>query len=399
MEASASAAAKEPGRCTEHSKKLAYFCKREKLRVCSKCAILGSHQGHPVVPVAEALSELKELLSVCSEELESKCLKQNLRLEEIDRSVTKTKEEADALQRQVEDDFDALRRFLDAEEKALKEQISAEAQGVLQELSKLKMECSQKVGGLTGLAEPLHSAMQTDNLSEILKVLDISSDGSSCLSGTVNEPIVRFKSEKFLGPLQYKVWKKMFQVIQTVPEDFTFDPLTSHPHLEVSPNRRTVITRREALPVPYADGRFDTCLCVLGNEPISSGKHYWEVVVRNKTKWDLGVAYSSVPRHGDLIYKPSRGIWCLTLRYGSWYEACDENDIELEIQHKPGQIGIYVDYEGGVVLFLDAETMQTLHVFRACFTEQLLPLYSPCIVEEGASTDQQLTIFRLYLHH
>ncbi|XP_072920348.1 tripartite motif-containing protein 72-like isoform X2 [Hemitrygon akajei] len=264
MEASASAATLEAGRCAEHSKKLAYFCKQEKLRVCSKCAILGSHQGHPVVPVAEALSELKDLLSVCSEELESKCLKQNLRLEEIDRSVTKTKEEADALQHQVEDDFDTLRRFLDAEEKALKEQISAEAQGVLQELSKLRMECLQKVGGLSGLAKPLHSAMQIDNLSEILKVLDISSDGSSCSSGTVNEPIVRFKSEKFLGPLQYKVWKKMFQVIQTVPEDFTFDPLTSHPHLEVSPNQRTVITRREALPVPYADGRFDTCLCVLG---------------------------------------------------------------------------------------------------------------------------------------
>ncbi|XP_051890120.1 tripartite motif-containing protein 12A-like [Pristis pectinata] len=180
MEASiegAGAAAMEVGRCAEHGKKLAYFCKREKLRVCSKCVILGSHQGHTVVPVEEALSELKELLSACSKELESKSLEQSSRLEEIDQNVTTTKEEVEALQRQVGDDFDALRSFLDAEEKALKEQIAAEAQDTLQELSRLKMECLQRVESLRTLAEPLHSALQTDNLSEVLKVLNISSDG------------------------------------------------------------------------------------------------------------------------------------------------------------------------------------------------------------------------------
>ncbi|XP_069780195.1 zinc-binding protein A33-like isoform X2 [Narcine bancroftii] len=319
MEETVDGPSAEAGRCLEHGKRLLYFCKVEKLRVCSKCVIVGSHRGHPVASVEEALSELKELLSACAKELESKSLEHSLRLEEINRNVITT------------------------------------------------------------------------------KVLNISSDGTCFSCGPVNEPIVRFKGEKFHGPLQYKVWKKMFQVIQTVAEPFTFDPLTAHPHLQVSINHRSVTPRHEALPVGYADCRFDTCLCVLGSEPLSSGKHYWEVNVRNKSKWDLGVANISIPRHGDLIYKPNRGIWCLMLRDGCHYEACDDSDIELEIQRKPGRIGIYVDYEGGEILFLDAETMQTLYVFRASFTEQLLPLYSPCIEEKGTPGDQQLTIFKLNL--
>lgn len=395
MEECVDEAVVEAGKCSEHGKKLVYFCKGEKLRVCSKCAIVGSHQGHIVVPVEEALSELKDLLSARSKDLESKSLEQSLRLEEIDRNVTTAKEEIEMLQHQVGDDFAALRNFLDAEEKALMEEMATEAQGTLEELDRLRSECLQRMGSLKRLAEPLNSTLQTDNLREILKVLNTTSDGSDCCE-TMNDPIVRFKGEKFHGPLQYSVWKKMFQVIQTVAEPFTFDPLTAHPHLEVSPNQRSVTPRREALPVAYADGRFDTSLCVLGNEPLSTGQRYWEVSVRNSAKWDLGVAYSSIPRHGDLMYRPSRGIWCLTLREGCIYEACDELDIELHIQRKPSRIGVYVDYEGGVVLFLDAETMQMIHVFRASFTEQLLPLYSPCIMEKS-SNEQRITIFKLIL--
>ncbi|XP_078265803.1 zinc-binding protein A33-like isoform X2 [Rhinoraja longicauda] len=205
------------GKCSEHGKKLVYFCKGEKLRVCSKCAIVGSHQGHSVVPVEEALSELKDLLSARSKDLESKSLEQSLRLEEIDRNVTTAKEEIEMLRHQVGDDFAALRSFLEAEEKALMEEMATEAQGTLEELDRLKSECLQRMESLKRLAEPLNSTLQTDNLREILKVLNIDgahSDGSNCCE-TMNDPIVRFKGEKYHGPLQYKVWKKMFQVIQT----------------------------------------------------------------------------------------------------------------------------------------------------------------------------------------
>uniref|UniRef100_UPI00398E70E4 zinc-binding protein A33-like n=1 Tax=Pristiophorus japonicus TaxID=55135 RepID=UPI00398E70E4 len=383
----------EVGRCAEHGKKLVYFCRVEKLRVCSKCAIVGSHRGHTVVAVEEALRELKELLSARSVKLGAESSEQALRLEEIEQNTTTAKEEAEALQRQVQDDFSALRNVLDSEEKALRESIAAEAQHALQELGRLKAECLRRAEHLRTLVDPLHVALNSTDLSDILKVLHISSDGPSCPCETVNDPIVRFEAEKFYGPLQYRVWKKMFQVIQTVPEAYTLDPSTSHPHLEISMNRRSVIPCREALQVAYTDGRFSSCLCVLGAEAFSTGKHYWEVTVSKKAKWDLGVAYSSVPRHGAIIYRPSSGIWCLTLRDGCCYEACDEPDIQLMVQRKPGRIGIYVDYEGGVVSFLDAETMQMLHIFRAHFTDQLLPLYSPCAREEEG--DQRLTVFKL----
>ncbi|XP_078407667.1 nuclear factor 7, ovary-like [Cetorhinus maximus] len=388
-------ACEKVGRCTEHGKKLVYFCRLEKLKVCSKCAITGSHRGHTVVPVEEALSELKELLSARLVKLEAESLEQTSRLGEIEHNMTAAQEEAEMLQQQVQEDFATLRSFLDSEEKVLIKWIATEKQHVLEELERLKAECLERAKHLSLLMDPFKAVLQSTNMSDALKVLNISSDGSSHPCETANDPILRFEAEKFCGPLQYKVWKRMLQIIQTVPEAYIFDHLTAHPHLEISTNRRSVIPRHEALPVDYSNGRFDTSLCVLGTEAISTGKHYWEVTVNKKAKWDLGVAYSSVPRHGDIFYRPSRGIWCLTLRDGYRYEACDEHDIQLEVHRNPGRIGIYVDYEGGVVSFFDAETMQMLHAFRTHFTDQLLPLYSPCMMEEVVPGDQRLTIFKL----
>ncbi|XP_060685281.1 E3 ubiquitin-protein ligase TRIM62-like [Hemiscyllium ocellatum] len=395
MEEKGEAACGEIARCPEHGKKLVYFCRVEQQQVCSKCAIIGSHRGHTVVAVEEAFRELKESLSAKLVEMQAESSEQISRLEEIERNTTAAQEEAEILQRQVQEDFAVLRSFLDSEERALTELIAAEKQQTLEELIRLKTGCLQRVKHLKLLMDPLDAALQTTNLSCVLKVLNISSEGFRNPYEMVNDSIVRFEAEKFCGPLQYKVWKKMFQIIKTVPEACTFDHSTAHPHLEISANRRSVIPLREPLPVVYMDGRFNDALCVLGAEAFSTGKHYWEVAVHKKAKWDLGVAYNSIPRHGNIVYSPSKGIWCLTLRDGCHYEACEEPEIQLNVQRKPCRIGIYVDYEGGIVSFFDAETMEMLHVFRAHFTDPLLPLYSPCKVEDGALSDQRLSIFKL----
>ncbi|XP_043538945.1 E3 ubiquitin-protein ligase TRIM62-like isoform X2 [Chiloscyllium plagiosum] len=391
MEEKGEAACGEIARCPEHGKKLVYFCRVEKQQVCSKCAIIGSHRGHTVVAVEEAFRELKESLSAKLVELQAESSEQISRLEEIERNTTAAQEEAEILQRQVQKDFAVLRNFLDSEERALTELIAAEKQQTLEELIRLKTGCLQRVNHLKLLMDPLDAALQTTNLSGVLK----SHFRFRNPYEMVNDSIVRFEAEKFCGPLQYKVWKKMFQVIKTVPEAYTFDHSTAHPHLEISANRRSVIPLREPLPVVYMDRRFNAALCVLGAEAFSTGKHYWEVTVNKKAKWDLGVAYNSISRHGNIVYSPSKGIWCLTLRDGCHYEACEEPEIQLKVQRKPCRIGIYVDYEGGIVSFFDAEMMEMLHVFQAHFTDPLLPLYSPCKVEEGALSDQRLSIFKL----
>ncbi|XP_048390196.1 E3 ubiquitin-protein ligase TRIM62-like [Stegostoma tigrinum] len=395
MEEKGDAASGEVARCAEHGKKLMYFCRVEKQKVCSKCAITGSHRGHTVVAVEEALSELKESLTAKLVELQAESSEQTSRLEEIERNTTAAQEQAEILERQVQDDFAALRTFLDSEEKVLMELIAAEKQKTLEELRRLKAECLQRIAHLKLLIDPLDAALQTTNVNGLLKVLNTSSDRFRNPYETVNDPIVHFEAEKFCGPLQYKVWKKMFQIIQTVPEAYTFDHSTAHPYLQISANRRSVIPLCAPLPVVSMDARFDTALCVLGAEAFSTGKHYWEVTVNKKDKWDLGVAFNCISRHGDIVYRPSDGIWCLTLRDGCHYEACDDPDIRLKVQHKPCRIGIYVDYEGGVVSFFDAETMQMLHVFRAHFSHPLIPLYSPCKLEDGALGDQRLSIFKL----
>ncbi len=68
--------------------------------------------------------------------------------------------------------------------------------------------------------------------------------------------------------------------------------------------------------------RFDKGHCVLGKEGFSSGRCYFELQVKGKTDWDLGVVGESINRKGTIRLSPSDGYWTVWLRNGDDYKAC-----------------------------------------------------------------------------
>ncbi|XP_065435263.1 butyrophilin subfamily 1 member A1-like [Chrysemys picta bellii] len=157
------------------------------------------------------------------------------------------------------------------------------------------------------------------------------------------------------------------------------DPDTAHPSLVVSENGRSVKWRGLQQDVTDNPKRFDSETCVLGLEGFTSGRHSWEVDVRGGRAWAVGVAGESVRRKGWISFAPEERIWAMD-QCGSHYQACTSPDTLLPLTWSPGKIGVYLDYEQGLVSFYQPGTEAPIFTFTSSFTGQLHPffwVYSP----------------------
>ncbi|NXX87469.1 A33 protein, partial [Urocolius indicus] len=134
----------------------------------------------------------------------------------------------------------------------------------------------------------------------------------------------------------------------------TLDPQTAHPRLLLSAAGKLVRWDDARRPVPDHPKRFDSSRCVLGRESFSSGKFYWEVGVGDAgAAWALGVAKESVRRKGRVSIKPEAGIWAVG-QCGGQFQALTSPPTPITLPVAPRTIGVYLDYEGGRVAFVDS---------------------------------------------
>ncbi|XP_053089511.1 butyrophilin subfamily 3 member A3-like [Pangasianodon hypophthalmus] len=188
--------------------------------------------------------------------------------------------------------------------------------------------------------------------------------------------------EKFAEPQRQRVKEELAE-IKNYAVDVTLDPDSAHPKLRVSDDGKQVTCGDTPQDLPDTPQRFAN---VLGKQSFSR-IFYYEVQVRGKTQWTLGVMRQNINRKEDITLTPKTGFWTVEMRNENEYKAHAGPDVRLTLIEKPVKVGVYVDYEEGQVSFYDVEASSHIYSFTAqSFNEELYPFLSPGLNEGGKNS-------------
>ncbi|XP_054914440.1 E3 ubiquitin-protein ligase TRIM21-like isoform X2 [Poeciliopsis prolifica] len=166
--------------------------------------------------------------------------------------------------------------------------------------------------------------------------------------------------------------------ITTFAVDVKLDSATAHQCLVLSNDGKSVRDGGEKPKAPDNPERFDTFGSVLGINRLNRGRSYWEVEVKNKSGWDLGVARRSANRKGVLKVNTDNGYWVAVHFEDRKYAALTVPPTSLPLNKKPQKVGVFVDYEEAVVSFYDVTNKSHIFSFTEClFNDDVFPYFSP----------------------
>ncbi|KAE8296681.1 E3 ubiquitin-protein ligase TRIM21 [Larimichthys crocea] len=368
--------------CKKHDKLLDLFCKTDQMCVCILCT-LSDHKTHDVIPLKEEYEVKKTELVKKKTEIHQMIQKRQLKIQELKRSVELSQEDAD---REIADGvqvFTALKEsversqaeFIDTiKEKQRKTERQAEysIKELEQEISELE-KTSTEVQQLSQSEDHFQLLQSFASMNIVLPTKDWTevSVRPHSYEGTVVRALAQL--EEMLSKQMKKLESKLKRV-QQYAVDVTLDPDTANPWLILSDDGKQVNCGDVSKNVPDNPERFNTYAHVLGKQSFSSGRFYYEVQVKGKTDWDLGVARESMNRKEKIILSPQYGYWTICLRNKNEYIACNHPSVCLSLKSKPEKVGVFVDYEEGLVSFYDVDAATLIYSFTDCsFTEKLYP--------------------------
>ncbi|KAL6106257.1 trim39 [Pungitius sinensis] len=372
--------------CTKHDKLLELFCKTDQMCVCMLCTVL-DHKNHDVVPLREEYEGKKTELGKTEAEVQQMIQKRRLKIQEIKRSVKLGEEQAE---REVLEGllvFSALKESVERSQAELMDTIKEkqrktqkEAEGFIkeleQEISELKKR-STEVEQLSRSEDHLHLLQSFRILNTAPPTKDWT--GVRVSPPSYNGAVVRAVNqlEKKLSNQMKKLLEAKLKRVQQSAVDVTLDPHTANPYLILSGDGKQVKHVKRKKNLPNNPERFNHCPNVLGKQSFSSGRFYYEVQVKGKTDWWLGVVRESIDRKG-FVSLTQNDYWTIRLWNQNEYLACDDPPVDLSLESRPEKVGVFVDYEEGLVSFYDVDATALIYSFTGCcFTEKLYPFFSP----------------------
>ncbi|KAM6961546.1 uncharacterized protein LKV04_020561 [Tautogolabrus adspersus] len=374
--------------CESHGRPLEMFCRTDQMCVCLSCTE-SNHKLHCIVPLMEQYEKKTAELTETEAEIQKMIEERRLKIQKMKDSVELSRADTDreksdsvevftALIRSVEEGLAQLLDLLEEKQKTTEEKAEGFIRELEDEISEL-MKRNAEVQQLLSFEDHLQFLQNLPSLNPAPTTKDWTHVRvHSSYEGTVRRAVAQL--EEKLSEEVKKQLESELRKVQQYAVDVTLDPDTASSCLILSNNRKQVYYGKKQ-DLPDNPERFSKTACVFGKQSFSAGKFYFEVEVKNKTKWELGVARGSIYRKETISPSRETGPWILMLRNGSDYKAVG---LLLSLKSQPQKVGVFVDYEEGVVSFYDVDAAAFIYSFTGCnFTEKLFPIFGPCTNDSG----------------
>ncbi|XP_074551360.1 zinc-binding protein A33-like [Halichoeres trimaculatus] len=374
--------------CRKHEKLITLFCHNDQTYVCDDC-VKDDHHTHHTVPIEEESKDRRAQVLGINKVMGKKIQDRVQKIRDINQVVEHSRRNTETELKESLKIFNKLLQLVQRGQAEVAEVIGSKQKLVESKAGRLIAELKQEISELEQLSHT------QDDLYFLHSFQAFSKDWSD----------LRLESAVYVGMLRRAVRRVACQLEATVRDevtrlseaefhraqqsavDVTLDPDSAHPKLVLNENRKQVHHGDEALTPPDDPKRFYPGVSVLGREGFTSGSFYFEVQVKGKTEWDIGVALESVNRKGGNMLYPESGYWAMGMRQGESYWALSSTPIRVPLIEKPQRVGVYVDVEDGQVSFYNVDTASHIYSFTGySFSDRLVPYFNPRRNHDGVNS-------------
>ncbi|CAL8234481.1 unnamed protein product [Boreogadus saida] len=381
--------------CKKHDRLLELFCQTEQVCVCQFCTET-DHKSHPVVPLKEEYEVKTAQLGKMEAEVKQLILERQKNIQEIKYTVKRSKADAD---REIADGVQVLTALMRRIEKCqddLNQMVKERLKSTEKQAEDLIKELEQEIEDLTNRSSEMKQLSHTEDHVHFLQAFRSLKDPPPTRDWTT----VEVRPPSYVGTLRRSLdqleetlnmeMKKLgdaeLKRVQQYEVDVTLDPDTAYPQLILSEDGKQVHDGGVEKRLPDNPKRFTRYACVLTRQSFSSGRFYFEVQVKDKTAWWLGVARESIDRKYLTLWTPETGYWTL-LYYNDELVFRDNPDVRLPLRAELQKVGVFVDYDEGLVSFYDVEARVHLYSATGCtFSEPLYPFLDPWYHKQGTNS-------------
>uniref|UniRef100_A0A673FXX4 E3 ubiquitin-protein ligase TRIM39-like n=1 Tax=Sinocyclocheilus rhinocerous TaxID=307959 RepID=A0A673FXX4_9TELE len=371
--------------CEQHERPLELFCRDDQTFVCPICTVT-DHKNHNTVPLdlPDIQTDVQQMIQDRMKKIQDIKHSGELRKQSMEKEKAGSIELFTALMLSIEKCQAELLEKMEEKQKAAEEQEEELIEELQQEITELKRRDSE----LEQLSHTEDHLQLIQSYPSICRPFNTKQWTDISVNTPVSLNTIRAALTELQQTLDEKLSETELKRMRLYAVDVTLDPDTAQPELILSDDGKQVSNGDIKRDVPDNLKRFDHCIFVLGKEGFSSGRFYFEVQVMKKTAWNLGVARESVIRKGRITLRPQNGYWAIWLRNGNEYKALENSMSVLSLRVKPQNVGVFVDYEEGLVSFYDVETRSHIYSFTGqTFNGTLYPYFCPALNKDGKNSD------------
>ncbi|CAL8386272.1 unnamed protein product [Boreogadus saida] len=382
--------------CKKHDRLLELFCQTEQVCVCQFCTET-DHKSHPVVPLKEEYEVRTAQLGKIEAEVPQMIQERKQKIKEITDTVELSSKDAD---REIADGGQVFTALIGCVEKC-RDEFNQTVQEKLKSTEKqaddLIKELEQEIEDLTNRSSEVKRLSHTEDHLHFLQAFRSLKDPPPTRDWTT----VEVRPPSYVGTLRRSLdqleetlnmeMKKLCEAaelkrVQQYEVDVTLDPDTAHPKLILSEDGKQVHHVGVVKILPDNPKRFTKYILVLASQSFSSGRFYFEVQVKDKTQWYLGVVRESIDRIGQTSGTPETGYWTLYFDNDGLFFR-DDPPVRLPLRAELQKVGVFVDYDEGLVSFYDVEARVHIYSATGCtFSEPLYPFLCPGLHNGGTNS-------------